>query len=282
MSAAVLGLVLLGALLHALWNALLKGGPDKALSTPLLQLTASALALPCALWLGWPPAAAWPYLLLSSALHLLYYSALIGAYRHGELGLSYPLMRGSAPLLLALWGSAAGEPLAPLAWLGVLAIVLGVLLLGLGSVARLPGRGLAFALGNAVVIACYTLADAHGVRATVHGGVGAAHYVAALFVFHGWPFGLLVLARRGPGVWQEARQHAPRALGAAAASMLSYGIALWAMGRAPVALVAALRETSVLFALLLGALWLGERLTRLRLLGGLCMVAGVATLRLLG
>jgi drug/metabolite transporter (DMT)-like permease len=125
----------------------------------------------------------------------------------------------------------------------------GVLALGLSRHALDSPRAVGFALANAVVIALYTVVDALGTRASGN----ALQYVAALFALEGWPFGLLVIARRG---WRRAlpyaRQRAPVALLGAGASLVSYGIALWAMTRAPVATVAALRETSVLFAALLG------------------------------
>jgi drug/metabolite transporter (DMT)-like permease len=138
----------------------------------------------------------------------------------------------------------------------------------------------AFALANAVIIAIYTVVDALGVRKAVDGGGTAMQYVAALFVLDGWPFGLMVLYRRGFGVaWPYARARAPIALVGAAASFGSYGIALWAMTRAPVATVAALRETSVLFAALLGVVFLKEALTPRRLLGTAAILGGVVALR---
>lgn len=270
--------VLCGALLHAGWNALIKASPDKTLDTALLQVLGSAVALPLALAVGWPIAAAWPYVIASTAIHLGYYTALSRAYHHGQLGVAYPVMRGSAPLLVALSTAAAvGEPLSPLGWTGVLGICAGVLALGLSRHALAAPRALAFALANAVIIATYTIVDGLGVRASGH----APQYVAALYVVHGWPFAILVLARRGPRVFVAyARGRWPLAALGALASMASYGIALWAMTRAPVAIVAALRETSVLFAALLGTWLLKESFTAQRAFGTALILGGVMALRL--
>ncbi len=274
----IVAAVLFGALLHASWNALVKSSADKALDTALIHLLGSLIAIPLVLWLGWPRAEAWPYIVASVTIHIAYYIALTGAYKHGELGLTYPLMRGTAPLLVALSATlTVGEHLSPLAWAGVLGISCGVLALGLSRHAIDSPRAVAFALGNAVVIASYTVVDALGARTSGD----ALRYVAALFVLDGWPFALMVFMRRGGAVaWPYARRRWPVAAGAALASLGSYGIALWAMTRAPVATVAAMRETSVLFAVLLGSWFLKEAFTLRRAIGTGAIVAGVMALRL--
>ncbi|WP_332777949.1 EamA family transporter [Polaromonas sp.] len=278
----VVAAVLFGALLHASWNALVKSSADKALDTALIHLVGSLIAVPLVLLIGWPPAAAWPYIIASVVIHIGYYIALTGAYKHGDLGLTYPLMRGTAPLLVALSaGLALGETLSPLAWAGVIGVSCGVLALGLSRHAMDRPKAVGFALANAVVIAVYTVVDALGVRATFGAGSNAFQYVVALFVLDGWPFALLVFSRRGGAVaWPYARARWPVAAGAAAASLGSYGIALWAMTQAPVATVAALRETSVLFAALLGSWFLKEAFTLRRVVGTAVIVGGVMALRL--
>ncbi len=279
---SVVAAVLFGALLHASWNALVKSSPDKALDTAVIHLVGSFIGLPLALLAGWPPAAAWPFIGASVTIHIGYYIALAGAYKHGDLGLTYPLMRGTAPLLVALSASMTlGETLTPLSWAGVLGVSCGVLALGLSRHALDRPKAVGFALANAVVIAVYTVVDALGVRAAVGAGGSAFQYVAALFVLDGWPFALLVFMRRGGAVvWPYARGRLPVAAGAAAASLGSYGIALWAMTQAPVATVAALRETSVLFAAVLGSWLLKEAFTLRRAVGTAVIVGGVMALRL--
>jgi len=273
----IVAIVLFGALLHAGWNVVVKSSTDKALDTALIHLLGSFIALPLLLLVGLPPMVAWPYILGSVVIHIAYYVALTGAYKHGDMGLTYPLMRGVAPMLVAVSAfTTLGEHLSPLAWAGVIGVCCGVLVLGLSRHALDNRRATLFALANAVVIAVYTVIDALGARASGN----ALQYVVALFVLDGWPFALLVLARRGRAAWPYARARWPVAAGGALASLGSYGIALWAMTRAPVATVAALRETSVLFAALLGSWLLKEKFTPRRALGTCVIVGGVMALRL--
>jgi drug/metabolite transporter (DMT)-like permease len=153
--------------------------------------------------------------------------------------------------------------------------------LGLSPHALQQPKGVAFALANAVVIAVYTVVDALGARMAVSSGGSALQYVAMLFVFDGWPFALIVLRQRGfATALPYARRRLPLATVGAAASLSSYGIALWAMTRAPVATVAAIRETSVLFAALIGTWVLKEAFTPRRAVGTVVIVGGVMALRL--
>ena len=277
--------VLFGALLHASWNGLIKSGKDKALDTALIHSMGIFVAIPVLLYTGAPDSASWPYIAATTVVHLGYYIALAGAYKHGDLGLTYPVMRGCAPLLVAMASHTfIGETISFTAWIGVASICIGVITLGLSRNA-LHGdeaqrrKALAFALVNAVIIALYTVIDGLGVRTSGN----ASAYVAALFLFDGIPYMILVMWRRGTerraaftymaGRWKIA------AVGTLA-SLGSYGIALWAMTQAPVASVAALRETSVLFAALIGTFFLGERFGTQRAAGTLVILAGVMMLRL--
>lgn len=273
--------VLFGALLHASWNALVKSSTDKEMDTALIHLIGSLMAIPFVGYLGWAPRSAWPYLVASITIHIGYYFALTGAYRHGDLGLTYPLMRGVAPLLVALSASVTlGEQLPLLGWLGVLGISMGVLVLGLSRHAFEAPRAVAFAVGNAVIIAIYTVVDGLGVRAAGTTLETTLQYVATLFMFDGWPFALMIFYQRGAALPRYARQRWPIACLGALASLGSYGIALWAMTRAPVAMVAALREVSVLFAVVIGTLILKEAVTPGRMLGAIVIIGGVMALRL--
>ncbi len=273
----MLGAVLFGALLHAGWNALVKSSTDKSLDMAVIHMIGSLLAVPLVVFVGWPRAEAWPFIGASVLIHIGYYIATTQAYKHGDLGLTYPLMRGTAPLLVALSATfTLGETLTPLAWAGILGICCGVLMLGLSRHALHAPKAVGFALVNAVIIAVYTVVDGLGVRASGN----ALQYIATLFLLDGWPFGLLMMARRGRVMVSYARQRWPVAAGGALASLASYGIALWAMTRAPVATVAALRETSVLFAVLLGTWLLRETFTVRRLLGSCVIVGGVMAIRL--
>ncbi len=282
----VVAAVLFGALLHASWNALIKSGHDKSLDTALIHVMGCVVAVPLLLWVGLPLPAAWPWLAASLVIHIGYYIALAGAYRHGDLGLTYPIMRGLGPLLVAVvlgvsGGSIIDERLSPATLLGVAGISVGVLLVGLSRVSGgSHRRALQFALLNAAIIATYTIVDGIGVRASGN----ALQYVALLFMLDGLPYFLLVMHRRGraerPAAWAHMRARWPLALLGTLASLGSYGIALWAMTRAPVAAVAALRETSVLFAAVFGTWLLKEPFGARRAAGTLCIVSGVMALRL--
>ncbi len=279
--------VLFGAMLHAAWNALVKSSGDKQLDLALVHFLGAVVSLPLLWWVGLPPPESWPFLAGSLLIHVAYYITLNGAYQHGELGSTYPIMRGSAPLLVALGSSTVlGETLTPAAWLGVAAVTLGVLMVGLARPAEAlhHRRAIAFALANALVIAGYTFVDGRGVRVAVAGGQTAASYVVLLFVLDGFPYPALVFAQRSAAgrraIVAYARQRWPLATLGGLASLGSYGIALWAMTRAPVAAVSALRETSVLFATALSVWVLKERFGLQRASGAVVIVAGVIALRL--
>lgn len=283
MSGSIVAAVLFAALLHASWNALIKSGRDKPLDTALIHVLGCGIGAVMVLLAGLPPAAALPWLGLSLLLHLFYYITLAGAYKHGDLGFAYPIMRGTGPLLVAIAsGPLLGETLGVLAWLGVLGVCGGVLLIGLTKQA--PGAGsrrhaLRYALANATIIGSYTLVDGHGVRQAGD----ALQYVSLLFMLDGLPyFALVMWQRRGrlDAAVEHMRRRWPLALAGASASLGAYGIALWAMTHAPIATVAALRETSVLFAALIGNLVLKERFRLQRVLGAGVIVAGVMALRL--
>jgi drug/metabolite transporter (DMT)-like permease len=271
---AVLG----AALCHALWNAMVKSGGEPLLNMALVTLGGSLLGTVIALAaaVAPPPPAAWPYIAASTVIHIGYYLTVAAAYRAGDLSHGYPIMRGTAPLLTALgtW-LALGESLSPAAMGGVLLICGGVLSLGLagGGASR---KATVWALLNAVIIALYTLADGAGVR--VSGDAWA--YVVWLFVIHGLPFSLGVLALKRAAFLRHAAKNWHRGLAGALLSGASYGIALWAMTRAPVAVIAALRETSVIFGALIGAWFLKEGHLRQRLSGAAVVLAGLLALKL--
>ena len=275
LSAGVTLAVLGAALLHATWNAIIKSGRDPLLDTALVALGGSLVALPLLAVVAPPERASWPYIAASVTVHIGYYTTLAGAYRAGDMSHGYPIMRGTAPLLVALatW-AIMGEALSPGGWAGVLLISGGVLSLGLGGGAS--RRATAWALANSTIIAVYTLADGAGVR--VSGG--AERYVVWLFFFLGLPFGLIVMALRRAQFLRHAAEHWWRGIAGAVLSGLAYGIALWAMTRAPVAAVAALRETAVIFGALIGAWLLKEGRLGRRLGGAAAVLAGVIALKL--
>lgn len=269
--------VLLAALLHASWNAMIKGGRDVLLDTAAIVAGAGLVTLPFIFFVPPPAPASWPYIAASVATHLAYYYLMVNAYRTGDLSLVYPLMRGVAPLITAVLGIVwLHEMPGPFTWLGMLLISAGVIALALRTVDHAPSRAaVGFALANAAVIAVYSIIDGSGAR--VSGDVWS--YIVWLFVLDAVPFTLFMLAtRRGAFVralWERRRN----GLIGGGLSAGAYAISVWAMTKAPVAMVASLRETSVLFATLIGARLLHEKLNARRWAGVLAVVLGVIALK---
>lgn len=267
---AVLG----AALLHAGWNALVKASEDKQLDTFAVAASSGLLALLLLPFLTAPAPASWPWLAGSTAVHILYFGFLAGAYRWGDLSYVYPVMRGGGPMIVAASGALAfAEVLDPSEWLGVLLICAGIIAFASGAHDR---RATGFALANAVVIGAYTLIDAAGARASA----APVSYTLWFFVANGVVITGIGCGMRGRAVPAYLRRHWLRAAAGGACALGAYGIALWAMTRAPVALVAVLRETSVIFAAVLGAAVLKEKFTRRRLVATGAVLAGLVALRL--
>ena len=271
---AVLG----AALAHAAWNAMVKSSRDVLLDMTLVILGGAAAAAPFLFFVAAPARESWPYLAASVVSHVGYYIALVSAYRAGDLSHGYPIMRGVAPLLVSICALAwLQEAPTPMEWLGVLLICGGVLSLGLAGFHWRTSRvSTGWALANAVIIATYTLIDAAGVR--LSGSPGG--YVLWLFVLDALAFPFFVFLLRRNQLAAYAAQFWLRGLIGGVLSSLAYGIALWAMTRAPVAAVAALRETSVIFAALIGAWLLKEGHLARRLAGAATVAAGVIALKI--
>jgi drug/metabolite transporter (DMT)-like permease len=276
-------IAVLGAgLLHAGWNALLKSAPggDALLDTATVVAGSSLCAVVVIPFVPVPAAAAWPYMLVSATIHFGYYLTLARAYRIGDLSFAYPLMRGTAPLLVAVLGIAFLRETPTVAnAAGILLISLGIVSIAFvrhESIRRHPPAAAYWAFANASLIACYTLVDASGARASGN----AAGYVSWLIFLEGLPFLLWVFMHRGRAAVRYVGNSAGRGIIGGACSLAAYGIVLWAMTRAPVAAVAALRETSVLFAALIGSFWLKEGFGLPRLAGAISVVVGIAALKL--
>ncbi len=270
--------VLIGAALHASWNAIVKGGADKLLTTILIAAASGLVAALVLPFLPAPARASWPYLAASTVAQTVYFILVAGAYRAQDMSLAYPLMRGSAPVLVALIGVLwLGEHLSPAGWTGVALVSGGVL--AMGGAARRGGGGRAgtlMALANAFVIASYTLIDGAGVRLS-----GApVSYAMWLFLLNALPLAAWGALTRRHALLAYARRDWMRGLVGGLGNLGSYGLALWAMTAAPVAVVAALRETSILFGLAIAALFLHEPVGRARVLSALLIALGAISLRL--
>jgi drug/metabolite transporter (DMT)-like permease len=272
--------VLAAALLHAGWNAIVKLGLDPFLSMVLLVLAAGLLAAPLLPVFGLPALEAWPYIAASAALHLGYNLVLIEAYRSGALGLVYPVARGSAPLMVAI-GSALflGEVLSSRAYLGIGLIVAGIALVSIrraADVLSADRRALGFAGLTACFIAAYSLVDGTGARVSGN----ASGYALTLFVLDGIITLFVALARVGVAGLRTCLLYARRGLAGGAMQLGGYWTVIWAMSQAPVAMVSALRETSVLFAALLAVIWLKEPFTPTRLAGAVLVMCGAIVMKL--
>lgn len=277
MSIDVLLLVLLGALLHASWNALVKSGADKALDATLIAAGAAACSIPFLPFLPLPGSVALPFLVISAILQFAYFRLVASAYTVGDIGLVYPIMRGVAPLIVAASSNFfLGETLSLAAITGIAIISAGILTLAFE--ARHGGRHpILLALINAVVIAGYTFVDGVGARLSTS-PISYTLWMSLLppVLLFGW-----ALHQRG---WAPVARHVRsnwwRGLAGGGGSILSYGLALWAMTKAPVAVVAALRETSILFALIISVIILKERASVWRYVAGAVIALGVLTMRL--
>jgi drug/metabolite transporter (DMT)-like permease len=276
MTPLVFAAVLVGAALHASWNAIVKGGTDKLLTTVLLAAASGAIAIVFLPFLAQPVRASWPFLTASAVVQVLYFVLVAGAYRATDMSRAYPLMRGLAPALVAVFAATVlGEHLGG-AWAGVALISAGVFGMTFAATAAASRLGTALAILNAGVIATYTVIDGIGVRAS---GAPAA-YAMWLFLLNAVPLvGWALLARRRALLAYAARNWR-LGLAGGLGNLGSYGLALWAMNHAPVAVVAALRETAILFGMAIAALVLGERVGPVRLAAAALIVLGAASLRL--
>ncbi len=276
MPASAFGIVLFAALLHATWNAIVRASHDKLLTTIMVAGLAGLLAAAALPWLGQPGQASWPFMAASPLLQVAYFVLLARTYHVAEMSRTYPVMRGTAPLLVAVAGLLwVGERLSIAAWIGVGVICTGIF--AMASVNRAGNaRGFVLALLNAVIIAAYTVIDGMGVRRS---GAPIA-YTLWLFLLTALPLAWwAITARRTAFTHCLARQAHVGLLGGIC-SIGSYGAALWAMTLAPVAVVAALRETSILFGVAIAGLLLNERVGAAAIVAAGLIAIGAAVLHL--
>lgn len=278
MSFTVFLAVLIAAFLHASWNVLVKLNIDRFLSLFLIQTLMGFMGLAMLLVFAWPQAASLPYALTSGILHTGYNLFLARSYRTGDLSVVYPVARGTAPLItLAASYAFTQDSISPFATVGILVLIAGIWLIALGpsKALKVDRNTLLYALGTSIFIGCYTVVDGLGGRAS-----GApSGYTGLVFVLDAVFLLAAGLTLRGPQILRYAVPHWRRGVIGAAASGGAYWIVIWAMSVAPIAMVAALRETSILIAIGLSAKILKEPLTISRVAGALLVVAGAIALR---
>jgi len=272
-------LVLGAALLHAAWNTLVKTAADPLVSVGALSLVNAAAGLLLVLAVPIPTLTALPYMAGSVVLHFGYYLFLVSAYRVGDLSHVYPISRGSAPLLVALGGIViAQEQLPVLTLFGIVITSIGIMLLaisGANSKTR-NHRSTSRALITGGFIAAYTLVDGLGVRQ----GEVALSYIGWLFLMNGLVFGLFVFLRRPAEMLSLWREDTARVVGGGIAKAIAYGTVIFVMYYSPMAVVATLRETSVIMAALIGVYFLREPAGRLRIAAALLVATGVIAMNL--
>jgi drug/metabolite transporter (DMT)-like permease len=282
LSSGVLAAVLGAAALHALWNSLVKSASDKFLSSAVVALWCGVAAVVAALVLPRPAAVAFPFIVASAIIHIVYFMLVGQLYRSADLSVAYPIMRGLAPLIAAVIALATlGEAPGPIASLGVAALVAGVLAMGASGFAhgRINRPTILVALANSAVIAIYSVIDGQGARLSGAGSAFAFAYNSWADALTGLSYLPIILFLRGRAVVATFAQDWRRGLIGGLAAFFGYAIVVWAMTRAPIAAVAALRETSVVFAAIIGVAVLGEPFHAQRAIGVLVILAGVILLR---
>lgn len=266
------------ALLHAGWNAIVKTGLSMQTSMFLLSVGQALIGIVVALGRPFPAAEVWPWLLASGLIHLAYQLLLAYAYEQGDLSRVYPIARGAAPMMVAVVSILfLSDPMKTMEYIGVLVLGLGIALMAWGVFANRESRRLLpFAFGSALTTAGYTLTDGLGARMSGD----PLQYVGWLMILTAFFYTPAAMALRGAAVLRAGRKEWILGLVAAAASFAAYAIAVWAMTVAPLALVSALRETSILFAVLLGWVLFGDQMDRVKMIATVLIVSGVTLTRL--
>jgi drug/metabolite transporter (DMT)-like permease len=271
-------LVLLAAVLHASWNAVVKSSGDRFLSFTAIRATSSFFGLVLAVFVSFPAASAWPYLIAGVVIHNCYYVGLLQAYRFGDLSHVYPLARGIAPVTVAVLAAVfAGEAPSTGAMAGIGLVSAGIIGLMFSGPGFTDGglKPVLLAAATGLFIAGYTVVDGLGIRL----GETVLGYIAWLNIGEGIPFIAAVLVSRPREIGPFLKRNWPRTTGAGVILVTAYGLVLFALGQGPMAHVSALRETSVLFAVVIGVVVLHEPLGWRRLAAAAVIVAGVVLLQ---
>ncbi len=278
MTFPILLAVLGSALLHALWNSIVKTGTSRLGAMVVLSVFEVPIGLTVAIFSPAPTLRVLPWVAASGLAHFFYKFFLAYAYARGDLSRVYPIARGTAPLVVAIASALfLADLITPLQFAGIAVLGLGILTMAQGVLSSGENRRLIpYALGAATATATYTLIDGQGAR--VAGD--AVGYVAWVFMADGLGFASVMLVWKGRNVLPRQRLAWGTGAIAGAASYAAYGVSVWAMTVAPIALVAALRETSILFAVLIGWLAFAERMTGTKILAATVIVAGVIITRL--
>ena len=270
--------VMFAAVMHASWNAVIRSGGNRYQGMLLLTVTQGAMGLLMALFMPMPSGVVWLWVLGSGVFHTGYKLFLAAAYQHGDLSRVYPIARGAAPMMVVIVGFILlPDSVQAKEYLGIGLIGAGVMMMAQGVFASGETRTLIpLALGSAACTAGYSMVDGMGARVAGN----ATMYTAWLFIFDALIFSSVTAVTRGRAVFMATRKAWLVGALAGALSLTTYWIVVWAMTVAPIALVAAVRETSVLFAVLIGIFWMREKASRGKFIAALVIVFGIVVIRL--
>jgi len=266
-------LVVLGAaVLHATWNAMAHGAPDRVAGLALFEVAAGVIGLIAVLVTGLPPAGTWSYIIASALLHMAYLGGLLASYQLGQFSQMYPLARGTSPWVVAVVSIVVlHQQLAVVELAGVLLISAGLIaLVFIGRPGRRQAPALLAAFATGLMISAYTVVDGLAVHK-----MPVATYMGWVFMLPGFAVPLLLIWWRGPRVFQLPRKAVLSGLAGGVVSMAAYGLVLWAQTRGTLAAIAALRETSIIFGAIIGAVFFGERFGPRRTIAAVVVVVGI-------
>ena len=274
MSATIFSLVIAAALLHAVWNSMTKSSGKPELTIASYQLVGTLLCIPVAIWLPFPDTSCWPMILSSVIIHNIYYFTLAQAYRFGDLSQVYPIFRGSAPILVACGAAIfAGEylPLTTIAGISFISLAIVSLAFRSTKFGQMSPKALIWALLTATLIASYTVIDGLGVRVSDD----PLSYIIWLFILEVVPIGTILLVTKRSEWAKYLLENRWKICAGGVASSVAYGLVIYAMGLGAMAIVSSLRETSVIFAAIIGVIWLREPFGHARVRAAMMVVIGI-------
>jgi len=278
MSSSVIALVLAAAILHASWNAMAKSGGSPEFSIAAYQLVGTVVCAVLVWFVPFPEVTSWPFILLSVVIHNFYYLTLAKSYRHGDLSMVYPLFRGLAPVLVALGAAGfAGEYLSSKALFGVGLVSFGLIVLALfGSAGSRPSAAaIKWGLLTSLMIAAYTVVDGSGVRLVEN----SLSYILWLFLFEAFPICIWLWFTRREAWLAYMKSRPLKIIAGGVAASTAYGLVIYAMSLGAMALVSSIRETSVIFAAVIGSMFLKEPFGRQRIIAASFVALGVIVIR---